>query len=288
MTYKNAMAGLPLGGGKAVLTIAPQADRRAALHAFGEVVERLNGRYVTAEDVGTSTADMECVAQVTSFVSGLPRRARSGAAGGDPSPWTALGVFLSLRLAVERRLDRDLVGVRVAVQGLGNVGGALCRRLTKAGAKLVVADVDPTRVEAACAELGAMACSWQDIHRADVDVFAPCALGGALDEALVAELKARVVCGGANNQLAESKIGGVLRDRGVLYAPDYVVNAGGIINVAAEWLGEAEAEVDARVRGIPERLGHVLDRADALGISTDVAADQLVEAMLLPKAGLAA
>ena len=279
MTYKNAMAGLPLGGGKAVLTIAEGADRALALRAFGHVVEDLGGRYITAEDVGTTVGDMRLVAEETRFVSGLPT-VGSEAAGGDPSPWTALGVFLSIEAAVARKLGSTLDGVKVAVQGVGNVGGALCRMLVDAGASIVIADQDSRRVRLLENVLGAKACSTDEIHCAEVDVFAPCALGGALNSETVKTLKATIVCGAANNQLAEHSLGQTLTTRGVLYAPDYVVNAGGIISVAAEWLGESRVTVDERVRRIPERLLKVLDQAQAERLPTNVAADRAVEELL--------
>lgn len=279
MTYKNAMAGLPLGGGKAVLTIAEGADRTKALRAFGRAIEDLGGSYITAEDVGTSESDMRLVAQETRFVSGMPRTGHE-AAGGDPSPWTALGVFLSIEAAVARRLGSTLSGVRVAVQGVGNVGGSLCRMLVDAGAKLVIADRDARRVRLLENVLGATPCSTDQIHAANADVFAPCALGSALNAETIDGLQAAIVCGAANNQLADDRFGEMLKARGVLYAPDYVVNAGGIISVSAEWLGESRASVDERVRRIPKRLADVLDRAEAERTPTHAAADSIVEEQL--------
>jgi leucine dehydrogenase len=280
MTYKNAMAGLPMGGGKAVLQIEPGFDRGAALGAFGRAVERLGGRYVTAEDVGSSVEDMRVIAGETRHVAGLPVASDAAIAGGDPSPWTALGTFLSIELAVRRRLGRSLDGVTVAVQGLGNVGGALCRMLSDAGARLIVADTDRRKALLMCNVNGATECAVERIHAAEADVFAPCALGGAITAQTASELHASVVCGAANNQLAADDLGRQLRERGVLYAPDYVVNAGGIINVAAEWLREPGAAVEARVRRIPERLAAVFDRAETEDVATNVAADRLVDAML--------
>jgi leucine dehydrogenase len=269
-----------MGGGKAVLQIEPGFDRRAALRAFGRAVERLGGRYVTAEDVGTGVEDMRVIASETRHVAGLPIASSGAVAGGDPSPWTALGTFLCLESAVRRRLGRSLDGVTVAVQGLGNVGGALCRMLADAGARLIVADTDQRRVLLMGHVNGATACPVDRIHAAEADVFAPCALGGAINAQTVDELRASIVCGAANNQLASDALGGLLHDRGVLYAPDYVVNAGGIINVAAEWLGEPRATVADRVRRIPDRLAAVFDRAEAENVAPHIAADRLVDAML--------
>lgn len=260
MSYKNAVAGLPLGGGKAVLQRpAGSFDRPALFRAFGNAVESLGGAYVTAEDVGTTVADMERVRERTRFVAGL--HAEPGKSGGDPSPWTARGVFESMRAAARFALGSDLEGLTVAVQGTGNVGAALCRMLRAAGARLVIADVDHRRVDALVAELGARAVGVEEIVAADADIFAPCALGGALNAGTIPALKARLVCGAANNQLATEADGETLMARGIVYAPDYVVNAGGIINVSAEYLGEAPDAVERRIGEIAPRLTRILETA---------------------------
>lgn len=264
MAMKNAMAGLPLGGGKAVLQV-PEGpyDRGEMFRAFGRAIEMLAGEYVTAEDVGTTVADMEQVARSTSHVAGL--EPQDGRPGGDPSPWTALGVFKAMEVAVRHRLGRDLADVTVAVQGLGNVGYALCELLHGAGARLVVADTRSEVVARAASNFGAMVVSSashggvSEIGQVAADVWAPCALGGALSSQQVDALKAKVVCGAANNQLVDMDVADKIVAKGVLYAPDYLVNAGGIINVAAEYLGWDEAQVVARVNAIPERLEQVLD-----------------------------
>ncbi|MEJ2407923.1 MAG: Glu/Leu/Phe/Val dehydrogenase dimerization domain-containing protein [Novosphingobium sp.] len=279
MSYKNAMAELPFGGGKAVLR-RPEGgfDRRALFEAFGTAVERLGGRYVTAEDVGTSVTDMEFVAARTRHVAG--RTSRPGFAGGDPSPWTARGVFEAMKAAVRFRFNSSLSGVTVAVQGVGSVGGALCRLLTEAGAKLVIADIDMARCEALAAELGAAVASIDAIAAADAEVFAPCALGGALTEASVGAMKARLVCGAANNQLGDTRAAPLLLERGIAYAPDYVVNAGGIINVSAEYLGETTQQVQERVLKIGPRTAAILEDAAGRGLAPSVVADRMAENLM--------
>ncbi len=274
MSYKNALAGLPLGGGKAVIRRPEGAfPRRALFEAFGRAVRGLGGDYVTAEDVGTSVEDMSVVAGETRFVAGLPPR--PGAAGGDPSPWTARGVFLSMRHAVERRLHRDLSECTVAIQGVGHVGSALARMLHKAGARLILADVDSATAARVAVALGAELASVDAILAAKADVFAPCALGGVLNGRSIARLSAKVVCGAANNQLRTAEDGERLADKGVLYAPDFVVNAGGIINVAAEYLGWSPDDAAARVAETPARLGEVLDFAARERLSPHQAAEAL-------------
>lgn len=279
MSYKNALAGLPLGGGKAVVRMPDGPfDRAAVFRAFGRAVASLGGRYVTAEDVGTSVADMQCVADTTRHVAGLP--ARAGAAGGDPSPWTALGVLRSMEVAVARHLGASLADVTVAVQGLGHVGFALCALLHDAGARLVVADPRADVAGEAERRFGATAVSPDQIVAARTEVFAPCALGGVLDAAAVARLHAMVVCGAANNQLATPAQGDALVARGILYTPDYVVNAGGIINVAAEHLGWSIEEARSRVEATGARLEQVLDHAVAERIAPHAAADRLARAAI--------
>ncbi|MFC6622425.1 Leu/Phe/Val dehydrogenase [Novosphingobium panipatense] len=279
MSYKNAMARLPFGGGKAVLRRpAGEFDRRALFEAFGEAVEKLDGRYVTAEDVGTNVGDMECVARHTRHVAG--RTALPGLAGGDPSPWTALGVFEAMKAAVAFRHGGTLSGMTVAISGVGNVGAGLARLLREAGANLVVADIDAARCARLADELGAAVVSVEEIAASPADVFAPCALGGALNAGTVAVLKAGIVCGAANNQLAEPDIAQALMARGISYAPDYVVNAGGIINVSAEYLGESEQEVRNRVLEIGPRTHEVLAIAADEGLSPNAVADRMAEDLM--------
>lgn len=274
MSAKNALAGLPLGGGKAVIRLPEGAfDRKVLFAAFGRAVEQLGGGYVTAEDVGTSIDDMATVRSRTRHVAGLA--AQPGSPGGDPSPHTARGVFEAMKVAVAHRLDRPLSDVTVAVQGLGHVGFKLCRLLHDAGARLVVSEPRPDVAARAAVMFGAEVARCSAIHDARADVFAPCALGASLDETSVPRLRARVVCGAANNQLAASAVGAMLADRGVLYAPDYLVNAGGIINVAGEYLGWSQEEVDRRVSEIAPRLGLLLDRAREEGACTEQVAHRM-------------
>lgn len=268
MTYKNAMADLPLGGGKAVI-YRINTDRVDAFQKFGDAVEKLGGRYITAEDVGATVSDMRAIAGRTSYVAGIPKE--HGQAGGDPSPWTALGVFLS----IQAMLGGALQGRTIAVQGVGAVGFHLCKLLAEAGAKLVVADVNKTNLQRAEA-LGVEIAPVDQIHSVAADLFSPCALGAGLNAQTIPELGAPIVCGAANNQLATEEDGARLVARGIAYGPDYVVNAGGIINVSCEYLGQSEAQADAKVRAIPGRVMKVLDIAKAEKIPPHQAADRIV------------
>ncbi len=280
MSYKNAMAELDFGGGKAVIIGDARAHKTPALfQAFGRLVESLGGRYITAEDVGTTTADMEQVATQTRFVSGLART--SGEVGGDPGPKTALGVFLGIRAAVRFQLGRSLEGVGVAVQGLGGVGHPLCRLLAADGARLTVADARAELAEQVRDELGATVVPAEAILEQQAEVLAPCALGAVLNERSIPRLRARVVAGAANNQLAREADGQALMKAGILYAPDYVINAGGIINVAHEYHGgSSEAAVRAAIEKIPERLTAIFERARRESLPTSVVADQMARERL--------
>lgn len=281
MSFKNALAGLPLGGGKAVLmrdgAEAPRAEKFAA---FGRAVDSLGGRYVTAEDVGTRVVDMQEVARVTAFVSGLSGTARR--AGGDPAPKTALGTFLAIREAWAYVANgATLTGVRIAVQGIGGVGYSLCKLLHEAGASLVVADTDAQRTTRAQLEFGADIVGVHEILSVPVDVLAPCAMGGVFDAHTIPALQARLICGAANNQLATAEDGARLRDRGILYAPDYVVNAGGIISVAFEYLRSgSERDVLARIERIPLTLRRVFDEAADTTSPTSDVADRLAQSRI--------
>jgi leucine dehydrogenase len=281
MSYKNAMAGLALGGGKAVIIgESRKVKTPGLLQSFGRVVDSLGGRYITAEDVGTTTADMEQVARATRYVSGLG--AAPGHAGGDPGPKTALGVFLGIKAAVQFRLGRsDLEGVTVAVQGLGGVGYHLCRLLAAEGADLSVADVRPQAVGRAVEELRARVVTVEEILTADVDVLAPCALGAVLDAHSISRLRARIIAGAANNQLAHGHDGAALHAAGILYAPDYVINAGGIISVSHEYQGGAtEAQVIADIHAIPTRLTEIFERARRENRPTSAVADEMARERL--------
>ncbi len=280
MSYKNAMAELDFGGGKAVIIGDARAHKSPALfQAFGRLVESLGGRYITAEDVGTTTADMEQVATQTRFVSGLARK--SGEVGGDPGPKTALGVFLGIRAAVRFQLGRSLEGVGVAVQGLGGVGHPLCRLLAADGARLTVADARTELAQQVGDELGATVVPAEAILEQQAEVLAPCALGAVLNERSIPRLRVRVIAGAANNQLAREADGQALMKAGILYAPDYVINAGGIINVAHEYHGgSSEAAVRAAIEKIPERLSAIFERARRESLPTSVVADQMARERL--------
>jgi leucine dehydrogenase len=263
MTYKSAVAGLPLGGGKGVIMLPGPIDdrrRRAALRDFGDTVEELRGKYVTAEDVGTSAKAMEVIAERTKHVTGLSRR-RGGS--GDPSPWTALGVDAAIRASLERKLgSADPKGRTVVVSGLGHVGAALAKLLAKAGAKLVVADIDRSK-KAIAEQLGARWVTPAKAPALSADVFAPCALGGVLDHESVPALEVPIVAGAANNQLADDTIADLLAERGILWAPDFVANAGGIINISVE-LGRGGYDPDrarAKVEGVGDTIREIYELA---------------------------
>jgi leucine dehydrogenase len=287
MSYKNAMADLPFGGGKAVIIGDSREKTRQRMEAFGRLVDSLGGRYITAEDVGTTTADMEQVAGMTPFVSGLARNAgrvtdTALSVGGDPGPKTALGVFLGIKAAVQFRLGRgSLEGLKIAVQGLGGVGYPLCRLLAAEGAALIVADSRPGAARRVCEELGAVEVPAASILAQDVDVLAPCALGAILDSRSIPGLRARVVAGAANNQLARDEDGEALMRAGILYAPDYVINAGGIISVAHEYRGGAGwAQVKMEIDCIPARLTEIFERARRDERPTSAVADQMARERL--------
>lgn len=274
MSYKNAMAGLRFGGGKAVILKESGFQPSDALfERFGEFVDAMGGDYITAEDVGMSVSVMETIARRTKFVSGLTQRA--GHAGGDPSPKTAFGVFKGIEAAVRFRLKKDsLEGLTVAVQGVGNVGYYLCRHLHEAGARLLVADIDESRVQRVADEFGAVGVPLTEILFQVADVVAPCALGAVLSETSIPKLNTQVIAGGANNQLATDADGRRLADAGILYAPDYVINGGGIINVASEYYGDVgEDEVIKRVAAIGPRLEGIFAEAEKTGRPTNEIAD---------------
>ena len=287
MSYKNAMAGLPMGGGKAVILADPASTKTPAmLAAFGDAVNALAGRYVTAEDVGISEADMAAVAKRTDFVSGLPVEG-DGAAGGDPGPFTAMGIYHGIKAAVRHKLGKDSVeGVHVAIQGTGSVGGGVARLLAKDGAKLTLADVHEDRAAALAKELGAETVTADAIMGVTCDVFSPNALGAILDDEGIARLDCKIVAGGANNQLARDRHGPLLAERGLLYAPDYVINAGGIISVTLEFLCRNEGapcdlnEVRKRIALIPGRLEEIWQESDATGRSPDQVADAMAQKLI--------
>ena len=277
MTFKNAAAGLPLGGGKAVILGNPEADKsEALLTAFGAAIAALKGRYWTAEDMGMSPWDMAVIARSTEFVAGLPD---GEFASGDPSPITARGIFNAIRCTARHRFgSNDLTGRRVAVQGLGHVGWCLAEMLHEAGAALIVADIDATRCERAAQAFGSAIATVDRILGVEADILAPCAIGGILNADTIPSLRVAAVAGGANNQLATPADGDALHKRGILYAPDYVANAGGIVNVATEIL-----QIHDRDRFVTDKLAEaeatldaILIRATARGVSPHRLADEIV------------
>ena len=287
MSYKNAMAGLPMGGGKAVILADDKGTKTPEmLIAFADAVEALGGRYVTAEDVGISEADMARVAERTQYVSGLPVEGKD-AAGGDPGPFTAMGIYHGIKAAVRHKLGKDsLDGVHVAIQGTGSVGGGVARLLAKDGARLTLADIDAARAEALARELGGKAVASDAIMSVSCDVFSPNALGAILDDEGIARLDCKIVAGGANNQLARAHHGPMLADRGILYAPDYVINAGGIISVTLEYLARTDGQacdindVRERIATIPGRLEQIWQESDRSGVSPDQVADRMAQELI--------
>jgi len=276
MTYKNAVAGLPFGGGKSVILASDDAPKSPQLfRAFGRAVESLSGLYIAAEDVGINVDDIRHAGEETRYVSGLPQHGDS--AGGDPSPWTALGVYLGIIAAAKVRLGKDsLDGVSIAVQGAGHVGSHLCKMLADAGAKIFVADVNRSNLQGVSASMEVTEVSPRDILFQDVDILAPCALGNVLNSETIPRVRAKVIAGAANNQLATERDGQRLAERGILYAPDYVINAGGVISVAREHLGQSSVDqVRAEVGRIPARLEEIFAEADAAERPTNVVADEL-------------
>jgi leucine dehydrogenase len=281
MTYKNAVAGLKFGGGKAVILADDKAPKsRDLFAAFGRAVNSLGGRYVTAEDVGCSVEDMRFVRQQTRWVSGLPQSGDD--AGGDPSPWTALGCFEGIQAAVKSHLGRDsLEDISVAVQGVGHVGLNLCRLLHEAGARLLVSDVNDDNLQMVTSEMPAEVIPPTELLFTDVDVLAPCALGNILTSTTIPNVRAKIVAGAANNQLSTSGDGARLAARGILYAPDYVINAGGIISVAGEYYGtSSEEQVRTDVGRIKDRLQTIFDEARATGRPTNELADELARKLV--------
>jgi leucine dehydrogenase len=279
MTYKAALARLEHGGGKAVILQPPgDFDRGALLTSFGRFVDDLGGRYITTEDSGTSPDDMEVVRKQTRHVCGFDK-AHGGS--GDPSPFTALGVRRGIEACVKQKLGRDdLRGLHVAVQGVGHVGYNLCRELSAAGARLTVADVRDELAERAAREFGATIVSSATIHRTECDVYAPCALGGAINDRSVGELRCAIVAGAANNQLASDHNGEALHARGILYAPDYAINAGGLINVAQEVIGYDAERARQRTLRIYDTLAEICQRSVAEGKPTHRVADAMVHEIL--------
>lgn len=282
MSYKNALAGLPLGGGKGViLADSARSKTPEMLAAFGCAIETLNGKYVTAEDVGMRDADMTQIAKETRYVAGLPVD-DPAKAGGDPGPYTARGVYLGIKAAAKHRLGSDnMAGVHVAVQGVGSVGGGAARLLAADGAKLTIADIDDERTAALASETGADIAGLDDIMTVQADIFSPNALGAILTADSIDALNVAAVAGGANNQMASADDAQRLFDRGILYAPDYVINAGGIINVGLEYLGDYSADdVNARINIIPQRLSEIWHESEAEKIPAANIADRMAQRLI--------
>lgn len=276
MTYKAAASGLNLGGGKAVIIGDPKTQKSEGLfRAFGQFINSLNGKYITAEDVGTCVQDMEHVFMETPWVTGIPKEFGGS---GDPSPYTAHGVLMGIKASVKEKYSADnLRGMRVAVQGLGNVGSNLVRYLVEEGAKVLVADIDQARVKEHHDKFGVEVVAPDQILFSDCDVLSPCALGAVVNDNTIGKIKAKVICGGANNQLAESRHGNQLRELGILYAPDYVVNAGGLMNVFVELEGYSPERAFDKTRKVYDSVTRVFEIAKRDNVGTHVAADRLAE-----------
>ncbi|MBD9414810.1 Glu/Leu/Phe/Val dehydrogenase [Pseudomonas sp. PDM16] len=284
MTYKSALARLPLGGGKAVIIGDPRTGKSEALfQAMGDFVDSLGGRYITAADSGTGVAEMQIMAERTRHVAGAGQREAfgGGTRDGDPSPATAYGVFVGIRSAVRHRLGRnDLNGLKVAIQGVGQVGFGLAKHLKDAGAELWVTDIHEANQRRAVEQLGARAVGQQEIFGLDVDVFAPCALGAIINPQTLEALRAPIIAGAANNQLASPELAEQLRRRDCLYAPDYAINAGGIIDVCYERTGGSAEQLKAHIEGIEATLDEIFQRAKAEGATTSAIADQMARERL--------
>jgi leucine dehydrogenase len=279
MSYKNALAGLPLGGGTAVLRQPDRPfDRKALFEAFGRAVSRLGGRYVTAEDVGTTLEDMACVATRTCHVAGLPAKANKAVR--RSSAWAARGVYEAMQAISELVFGSGLQGLIIGVLGAGNVGAELCRLLAQAGADVRIADIDPTKAVALARRLDVTAMAVNDLLIVPMDIFSPCSLGGVLNPATVKALRARIICGGANGQLSERNVADLIMERGMIYVPDYVVNAGGAINASAEFTGENEDRVLERIQQIGQRAGSIVRSAIAERVSPAAIADRITEGLL--------
>jgi len=273
MTYKAAMANLPFGGGKAIVIGDSYTDKSPALlRALGKCIERLGGEYITAEDVGTSVADMDSIGETTSYVRG------KSTGSGDPSFFTAVGLCECIRATVKYRLEKSsLKNIKITLQGLGNVGYHLCKLLGEEGASLLVTDINPELVTRAVKEYSVQAIAPEAIYEVETDVFSPCALGAILNDYTIPQLKCSIVAGSANNQLDSQIHGKILADKKILYAPDYVINAGGIINVSYEGASYDAERAMRHVKKIPDTLLQVFQMAETLEIPTNEAADLIAE-----------
>ncbi|MCP3738552.1 branched-chain amino acid dehydrogenase [Rossellomorea sp. BNER] len=276
MTYKNAAAGLNLGGGKTVIIGDPRKDKNEEMfRAFGRFIQGLNGRYITAEDVGTTVADMDLIHEETDFVTGISPAFGSS---GNPSPVTAYGVYRGMKAAAKEAFGTDsLEGKTIAVQGIGNVAFNMCRHLHDEGANLIVTDINKEAVQKAVDEFGAKAVDTNEIYGVDCDIFAPCALGAIINDETIPQIKAKVIAGAANNQLKETTHGDTIHEMGIVYAPDYVINAGGVINVADELYGYNRERAMKKVEQVYNNVERVIEIAKRDGIPTYAAADRMAE-----------
>ena len=276
MTYKNAAAGLNLGGGKTVIIGDPFKDKNEEMfRALGRFIQGLNGRYITAEDVGTTVSDMDLIHEETNYVTGISPTFGSS---GNPSPITAYGVYLGMKAAAKEAFGSDsLQGRTVSVQGLGNVAYTLCEYLYKDGAKLVVTDINQKAIDRVVTDFNAIAVDPDEIYKQEVDIFAPCALGAIINDETIPQLKAKVIAGSANNQLKDSKHGDIIHEMGIVYAPDYVINAGGVINVADELYGYNRERAMKRVETIYDSIAKIFEISKRDNIPTYLAANRLAE-----------
>ncbi|PGL72388.1 branched-chain amino acid dehydrogenase [Bacillus sp. AFS055030] len=276
MTYKNAAAGLNLGGGKTVIIGDPRKDKNEAMfRAFGRYIQGLNGRYITAEDVGTTVADMDLIHEETDYVTGI---SPSFGSSGNPSPVTAFGVYRGMKAAAKEAFGTDsLEGKKIAIQGVGNVAYSLCEYLHEEGAQLIVTDINKEAVQRAVEAFGATAVDPDDIYGVECDIYAPCALGATINDKTIPQLKAKVIAGSANNQLKETRHGDLIHELGIVYAPDYVINSGGVINVADELYGYNYDRAMKKVEGLYDNIAKVIEISKRDGIPTYLAADRLAE-----------
>lgn len=282
MTYKNSLCGIPFGGGKSVIVAgsATTADRKALFTQFGAAIKSLGGRYITAEDMGTSVSDMSTVLEVCPYVAG--KRPEDGG-GGDPSPHTALGVFSGIRACLEARFQSgNYVGRQVAIQGVGHVGFELARLLVEAGAKVIVSDVNVEKSLAAKSQLGVSVVSNEQIYSVPSDVFSPCAIGGTVNPETVSELSARIIAGAANNQILGPETEGLLDQIGILYAPDFAINSGGVMMCAEEFAtgGYSASALEKKVLGIYGTIKAILAESQSTGSSTNEIALRIARARI--------
>lgn len=280
MTYKAAMAGLKQGGGKAVIIGNPRTEKTTEkMLAMGKFIDSLSGRYISAEDSGLTVEDLKLMAKQTDYVSGVQAKYHfnSEPADGNPAPSTAYGVYVGLKASVEYLMDTELNGVTVAIQGLGHVGMRLAEHLYSQGAKLYVTDIYSENIDKAVSEFSAIAVNPNDIYDLDVDVFAPCAMGAILNLESIAKLKVKIIAGAANNQLAKEEFGQLLADKGILYSPDYVINAGGIIDIFHQSISSSDKELREHIEKISMTLFEIYQRAQSQGIATNIVANQIAE-----------